>query len=95
MFRARVTFFRPEKGGRRTRPQSGYHPQIDAGGEYTSCAIESLDEETVFEFDRDYTVRLRLLFPEPYHDRFSPGGSYGFYEGSHRVGEATIVEIIE
>lgn len=95
MFLARVTFFGPEKGGRRTRPQSGYHPQVDAGGVYTSCTIESLDEEAMFEFDQEYTVRLRLLLPELYRDRFSLGSTYCFYEGSHLVGSGTIIEVIE
>jgi hypothetical protein len=79
MFLARVTFLEPEQGGRHTPPQSGYHPQIDAGGEYTSCAIESLNEETVFEFGKEYMVRLRLLFPEFYRGRFAPGNTYGLY----------------
>lgn len=93
MFIAQVTFLGPDKGGRRNRPQSGYHPQIDTGGEYTSCAIESLNDETTFEFDRAYTVRLRLLFPELYRDRFVPGSAVRFYEGSHLVGYGIILEI--
>ncbi len=93
MFVAQVTFLGPEKGGRRTRPASGYHPQVDAGGIYTSCTIESLDEEKLFEFDRAYTVKLRLLFPELYRDRFPSGSAVRFYEGSHLVGYGTILEI--
>jgi hypothetical protein len=51
MFIALVAFLGPDKGGRSTCPDSGYRPQIDAGGEFTSCAIESLVGETVFAFD--------------------------------------------
>jgi hypothetical protein len=35
----------------------GYHPQIDAGGIFTACAIESVGDETVFAFEREYPVR--------------------------------------
>lgn len=50
MFIAKVVFFRrtPDPGDWRPRP--GYHPQVEARGDYTSCAIESLGDETVFEF---------------------------------------------
>ena len=70
MFIARVVFFRrlPDSGGWRPRP--GYHPQLDAGGIFTSCAIESLGDETVFAFEQEDTVRLRLLCPDQYRDAF-------------------------
>jgi hypothetical protein len=92
-FIALVEFLGPEKGGRNTRPESGYHPQIDAGGEFTSCAIESLNEETVFEFDTPYRVALRLLFLDLYQERFSVGSKVRFYEGSHLVGTGTILKV--
>ena len=93
MFIARVTFLRPKVDPQGWRPRSGYHPQVDAGGVYTSCAIESLDDETEFEFDTEYTVRLRLLFPELYRDAFSVGSTVRFYEGSRPIGSGTILEI--
>ncbi len=95
MFLARVRFFGPDEGGRHSPPQSGYHPQVDAGDVYTSCAVESLDEEIVFEFDKEYTVRLRLLFPDLYRDRFAPGSVLRLYEGSRLVGTGTILELIK
>jgi hypothetical protein len=93
MFIALVEFLGPDKGGRSTRPESGYHPQIDAGGEFTSSAIDSLNEETVFEFDTPYRAALRLLFPDLYQERFSVGSKVRFYEGSHLVGTGTILEV--
>lgn len=95
MFLARVSFLGPEKGGRSGPAMLGYHPQIDVGDEYTSCAIESLDDETTFEFDREYTVRLRLLLPEVYGDRITVGSTHGFYEGSHLVASGTILAVLE
>jgi hypothetical protein len=91
VFIAQVRFFGPDKGGRSIPPQPGYHPQVDAGDEYTSCAIERLGEETVFEFDKTYVVRLRLLFPDFYRGRFSVGKVVHFYEGHHLVGSGTIL----
>ena len=93
MFIALVEFLGPDKGGRNTYPESGYHPQIDTGSEFTSCAIESMNEETVFAFDTPHRVALRLLFPDLYRDRFSVGSKVQFYEGSHLVGTGTIFEI--
>jgi hypothetical protein len=93
MFIARVQFLGPDKGGRSIPPQSGYHPQVDVGGQYTSCAIESLSDEAVFAFGREHVVRLRLLFPEHYRHAFSLGGAVRFYEGHHLVGEGTILEV--
>jgi hypothetical protein len=93
MYLAQVSFLGPEKGGRLTRPQSGYHPQVDAGGAFTSCVIEGLGGETTFEFDTAYRVSLRLLFPELYHDTFSVGSTVRFYEGSHLVGTGTILAV--
>ena len=94
MFIAQVSFFGPEQGGRTRPPQPGYHPQVDVGNEYTSCAIESLGQETVFEFNATYVVGLRLLFPELYADRFSIGKAVHFYEGHHLVGSGTILDIL-
>lgn len=93
MFIALVEFLGPDKGGRNTHPESGYHPQIDAGGEFTSCTIESLNEETLFAFYTPYRVALRLLFPTLYQDRFSISSTVQFYEGSRLVGIGPILEV--
>jgi hypothetical protein len=93
MFIARVMFWGHDKGGRSIPPQSGYHPQGDAGGGYTSCAIESLGTDTVFAFDREHLVSLRLLFPDRYRHLFAVGSAVRFYEGHHAVGEGTILEV--
>lgn len=93
MFIAQVVFPGPDKGGQQTLPQSGYHPQIDAGGVYTSCVIESLGDQTTFAFDTIHRVSLRLLFPDEYLDAFAVGSDVRFYEGSHLVGSGTILEI--
>lgn len=94
MFIAKVTFVQPVEGSPGWHPQSGYHPQIDAGGEYTSCVIESLGDATVFAFDQEYVVRLRLLFPDLYASAFSVGSVVRLYEGSRRVGTGVIIEVM-
>jgi hypothetical protein len=91
---ARVKFFRPQHDPGDWRPRPGYHPQVDAGGVYTSCVIERLDDETMFDFEREYTVRLRLLFPEEYRDAFSVGSPVHLYEGSRPVGSGIILDIL-
>lgn len=93
MFIAHVTFLSPQQGGRRTPPQTGYHPQIDAGGVFISCVIDSLGNETTFAFDMVHRVSLRLLFPDLYHEALAVGSDVRFYEGSHWVGSGTILEV--
>lgn len=94
MFVANVVFIGPSSGGRDTPPQSGYHPQIKAGDEYTSCVIESLRDEVVFDFDKEHLVSLRLMFPEGHESKFSVGSSVSFFEGSHLIGSGTIVDVL-
>ena len=94
MFIAKVVFIGPSRGGRDTPPQSGYHPQIKAGDEYTSCVIESLHDEAVFDFDAEHLVSLRLMFPEGHEDMFSVGSRINFFEGHHLIGSGTIVGML-
>lgn len=72
----------------------GYHPHVDVGGNFTSCAIESLGDETVFEFEQEYTVRMRLLFPDQYRDMFAVGSAVRFFECSRPVGQGIILDIL-
>ncbi len=92
MYIAMVMFLGPDSNGRQSPPMSGYHPQVAVGGVYTSCAIESLDNEATFEFDKEHLVWLRLLFAEEYPQAFSVGDTVRFYEGHHLVGSGTILE---
>ncbi|MGZ6322269.1 MAG: hypothetical protein ACXWQR_23550 [Ktedonobacterales bacterium] len=94
MFVAKVVFLGPSRGGRNTPPQSGYHPQIKAGDEYTSCVIESLRDEVVFDFDKEHLVLLRLMFPEGHEEMFSIGSRVIFFEGHRLIGSGTIVEVL-
>lgn len=92
MFIANVRFLSPEQGGRRTPPQSGYHPQVKVGAVYTSCEIRNSDTAVVFEFDKEYRVVLRLLLPELYGHLIAPGSLLSFYEGHHLVGKGIVLE---
>lgn len=94
MFVANVVFIGPKQGGRNTPPQSGYHPQIKAGDGYTSCVIESLGDESVFDFDKEHIVSLRLMFPAGHEDMFSVGSRVSFFEGSRLIGSGTIVGVL-
>lgn len=91
MYVARVVFFGPSKGGRSTPPRSGYHPHVDVGGITTSCSIEHAEQDHVFEFDHEYTVSLRLMFPEEYGHRLAVGSTVHFYEGSRLIATGDII----
>jgi hypothetical protein len=95
MFIARVVFLGPEKGGRRDPPQSGYHPQLAVGGASTCCAIESLENDVVFAFDRAYVVCLRPLDRDRARQAFAVGSTVQFYEGNHLVGSGVILEVVQ
>lgn len=79
--------------GPRRPPLPGYHPQVAVRNEFTSCAIESLEDEATFAFDHDHLVSLHLLFPKHYPDAFAVGGQVRFYEGTRLVGRGTILDI--
>lgn len=93
MFVAKVVFVGPDRGGRDTPPRSGYHPQLKVGDEYTSCRIERLGDEVVFDFDREHLVLLTLLLQPGREVLFSVGSAVRFFEGHHWVGGGTIVEV--
>ena len=91
MFTAKVLFFGPDRGGRFTPPQPGYHPQVKIGDIYTSCEITSLDEKVAFEFNIEYLVVFRLLFPEQSSGHLSVGSAVWFYEGHHAIGQGVVL----
>ena len=92
-----VVWFRPRHDPgdwrRDWRPRPGYHPQVDAGGVFTSCAIERSGDETAFEVAQGYAVRLRLLFPDRSRDACSVGSTVRFFDGGRPVGRGTILDI--
>jgi hypothetical protein len=92
MFVARVIFFGADKGGRYNPPQSGFHPQIDVGdGIYTSCIVESIGDDHIFSFDKEFEVLLKLIFPEQYEKNLSEGSEVRLYEGSKLIGQGKII----
>jgi hypothetical protein len=76
MFIARVVFYRRQPDTGDWRPRPGYHLQVDAGGVFTSSAIESLGDEPVFEFEQEYTVRLRNSRASWQPETMYPSDSY-------------------
>jgi len=95
MILARVEFMRSDRGGRYTPPQSGFRPQIVAGDVHTSCVVESLSGEVTFDFDKEYSVALKLMFPERYEACFSIGDAVELYEGSKVIGRGVIADIMK
>jgi translation elongation factor EF-Tu-like GTPase len=88
-----VKFLSSDEGGRSSPPFSGYHPQVAVGNEFTSCVIKSLDAETVFAFDQEHRVSLRLLFPDHYPDAFAVGQVVRFHEGNHLIGAGVVLDV--
>jgi len=48
----------------------------------------------MFEFEREYTVQLCLLFPDVYREAFSVGSPICLYEGSRPVGTGIILATV-
>jgi hypothetical protein len=88
---AKITFRGPQRGGRNTPPQTGVRPTVRLGDEFTSCKIESTEGVEVFEFDREYNVRLTLFFPDKYQSRLHTCDDLNFYEGAKQVANGKIV----
>lgn len=88
---AKVVFFGPDRGGRRSAPLPGYRPQLDLGDVQTSCVIGEEETAGQYDFDIEHLVPLRLMFAEAYGDRVRPGTTYPLREGPRQIGVATIV----
>ena len=95
MFVAEVVFLGCDKGGRYSPPQSGFKPQILVGDIKTSCTVTSTENtDTMFEFDKLYTVKLKLMFQEEYGDKLSPASKIELYEGNKKIAEGKIKSIL-
>lgn len=92
-FRARLVFFDESAGGRLSPPLPGYRPQIELGEELTSCTITAKDT-AVFEFNTPHIVELSLMFPDRYLSFLEKGDQVVLREGSRKVGEGTILELL-
>ena len=88
---AKVTFLGPQRGGRYTSPISGFHPQIKLGEIHASCIVKAVDNEVVFEFDKEYLVSLDLMYRE-YINLLTATNELRLYEGSKLVGIGIIVQ---
>lgn len=92
-FEAEISFLSQKDGGRISPPRSGYRPQMEIGGESTSCIFESSEVET-FEAGKIYLLSGTLLFPDHYLHRLSSGDPVVLKEGSRRVAEGRIVRML-
>lgn len=89
MYKARVTFW--GDGGRSKPPHTGYHPQIKIGSVFTSCIIDAAPGTSVFAFDKEYEVKLRLMSPELCGERLHVGDQTHFFEGSKQVASGVVI----
>lgn len=92
---ANIVFFSREHGGRFTPPESGFHPQIQIGEEYTSCKIDRIGYEKTFSFNMLVKVNLTLLLPEIYFQRLYEGLSFEIFEGAHHIGSGTVLKLFK
>jgi hypothetical protein len=61
----------------------------------TSCTIERADNGSgAFEFDVEAYVTLTLLFPERYLPQLKEGFAVEFFEGSKKVAQGVVVEML-
>jgi len=92
MAKAMLTFLSAEEGGRIKAPQSGFHPQIDLGHVQTSCVVESLEGETVFGFEREHLVSLKLIFDKQYSWLPTVGDLVRLFEGDKLIGTGRVID---
>ena len=89
---AQILFWDAQNGGRLTPPHSGFHPQIEISGVYTSFWVESLTGVEVFEFGKEYPVLLRPLLAQ-YNGALKVGDAVKLFEGSKQIGKGVIVDM--
>ena len=93
MYKAKLSFWGEDKGGRITPPQTGYRPQIEIEDVHTSCTVTAIDNTvTVFDFDIEYVVKLDLMFKEMYGGKLKVGDSVKLYEGNKQIAEGIVIE---
>jgi hypothetical protein len=77
-----------------THPLPGYHLAVHILGEYTSCSLFPVHETVrAFEFNQEYEVILRFMFPDHYAHQFHPGDTLEFYEGSKKVAQGILLSL--
>jgi translation elongation factor EF-Tu-like GTPase len=91
---ARITFLRPEEGGRSSSFSTGYRPQFYYEGlDYD--AIQEYPERAEVYPGETVTVLLHFLHPELLHTRLKLGDSFLIREGSVMVGHGVVRRILD
>ena len=97
--RATLRLLPTDEGGRSGPFVSGYRPQWDLGhrsedGRIAFCDAEVwLDGQLKLDPGGTAVVRLHPLSPELWHD-LGEGSALGLYEGSRKLGEAGVLEVV-
>src|ERR1700752_4300693 len=93
-FIAKLKYFTPEQGGRKTPAWSGYRPQVKFSFSemQTSGQQTFLDKEIVHPGET-VTAEIAIIATEFFKNKLSVGQSFEFREGPHIIGTGEIIEI--
>jgi translation elongation factor EF-Tu-like GTPase len=87
---ALIVFLRPEDGGRKTAPASGYHSQFHYPGDDNDWdAIQTFASPTA-RLGEPVEALLRFTNPAAHRGRLRVGTAFEVREGSHTVGRGLI-----
>lgn len=97
MYKAKIIFWGPDKGGRYTNPTPGYRPQIAIGEIHTSCIVNAEDTFVeIFMLGYEYNVLIELIFSTFYHEKINlnVGDLVELYEGCKKIAEGKITDVL-
>lgn len=92
---AKLTYLRPEQGGRSTPAASGYRPQLkfDFTEMQTSGQQIFADRELAYPGD-ELVAQVTMLSPHFYFGKLEQGTEFEFREGARIIGTGEIIEIL-
>jgi elongation factor Tu len=91
---AEVTFLSTEAGGRMGPVQPGYRPAHRVLPDYLTTGVHTYPERDWVSPGETVRACIRFITPEAYPNCLRVGQTVEIQEGSHVVGHATIVRII-
>jgi translation elongation factor EF-Tu-like GTPase len=83
-----------DEGGRQGYVASGYRPLLRFGDLYTDGAISLIDRERALPGE-SLDVHIDLPQPEYVAEHVRIGARFAISEGTHEVGEGTIIDLPE
>lgn len=96
-FIAKLMFFHPDEGGRKSAVTSGYRPHIKFN-EYPDYITTGqqiyLNQDTVQPGEKEVMTKISIVNKEVFKGKLCKNVCFEFCEGKHRIGFGRIIEVL-